>query len=84
MAIDTIECSVLCPYYVRHSKKKYKPYYITCENLIPEERLGFSLEEKLCFRDRNERTAYMEGMCCDRYQDCPRYKAIEHARGDHT
>lgn len=79
MPIDPLECRVLCPYYVRHSKPKNKKtdrlFTITCQPLVSLARMGFVYDEQICFRDARERRDYMECMCCGRYEDCPHYAA---------
>lgn len=69
------ELSVRCPYFVTYNQnKRAHNITITCEPLC--DNLGFDMTLKSCFDTSGERSDYMELFCCDRYMECPMYKAI--------
>ena len=68
------ELSAKCPYFVTYNKnKRAHNITITCEPL--NDNLGFNMTLKSCFDTASERSDYMELFCCDRYSECPMYKA---------
>ena len=69
------ELSAKCPYFLTYNKnKRAHNITITCEPL--NNNLGFDMTLKSCFDTARERSDYMELFCCDRYTECPMFKAI--------
>ena len=70
---------VTCPFYVRHKFSKRNDNeelvsYISCEGL--SKNLGFDITMQHRFKNKVEAKDYIELFCCDRYKECPYFKAV--------
>lgn len=70
------ELKIKCPFFLQYSKHlRGNNITLTCEPL--DDNMGFDMSLKTAFSTEAERRDYMELFCCDRYEQCPMYKAIE-------
>lgn len=70
-----IDSHAKCPYYLRHGRSEWV-YSITCEPIMSPKRLGFKPVQRTGFARQQDFQDYVELFCCDRYFECPVYKAI--------
>ena len=71
-----MEMKIKCPFFLQYSKHlRGNNITLTCEPL--EDNLGFDMSLKTAFATEAERRDYMELFCCDQYDQCPMYRAIE-------
>ena len=72
---ESTTANVTCPFYKNHNARKSQKY-ITCEQLMEPELLGFNYEQRTGFKRNDDMKDYMGLFCTDLYDECPIYKAI--------
>lgn len=73
--------NVKCPFYISHTTNKKAAnnnITVTCEFAVKD--IGFEMQNRLSFANRNERRDYMELFCMDRFECCPYYRFIRQNR----
>ena len=71
----------LCPYYIKHGRNE-RVYSVCCEFIMAAKDLGFAPELRIGFRRKQDFMDYAEIFCCDKYTECPVFKAILQGRGE--
>lgn len=65
MSTDYKEVDVKCPYFRSMSK-----YCVRCEGIIPESTVEHH------FRNVEDKDFHLDGWCCDKFEYCESYEAI--------